>query len=204
MLLFLDVISPIPEFSVIDENKIIFSKKIIDKNHDKLSDKIIPCYLEINKSLDLENKVTKIIVTTGPGSYTALRIGISFATGLKYSKNIKVAGSSCDDHFKYITKDMDDTKVGIYLISANFQKFFCYKSKKNIIKYLKIDNNNFDLPTNIEKIFYNYSPLEIQLKNIDQIKFSFVKNIINNVSEIFYNQDEIIKPIYISNNKILN
>ncbi len=204
MLLFLDVISPIPEFSVIDENKIIFSKKIIDKNQDKLSDKIIPCYLEINKSLDLENKVTKIIVTTGPGSYTSLRIGISFATGLNYSKNIKVAGSSCYDHFNYITKDMDDKKVGIYIISANSQKFFCYKSKKNLIKFLKIDNNNFDLPQNIEKIYYNYSPLEIKINNIDQIKFSFVKNIINNASEIYYNQEDIIKPIYISNNKILN
>ena len=56
----------------------------------------------------------------------------------------------------------------------------------------------------IEKIFYNHSPLENPFNNIDQIKFSFVQNIINNVSEIYYNDEEIIKPIYVSNNKILN
>ena len=50
MILYLDVVSSIPEFSIIEDNKIIFSTKIIHSVDEKLSDNIIPKYLEMNKS----------------------------------------------------------------------------------------------------------------------------------------------------------
>jgi len=40
MLLFLDVISPIPEFLLIEDNKVILQRKIINKESEKLSDNI--------------------------------------------------------------------------------------------------------------------------------------------------------------------
>ena len=40
MLLFLDVVSPIPEFFIIEDNKLIFQRKIIVNESEKLSDKI--------------------------------------------------------------------------------------------------------------------------------------------------------------------
>ena len=91
MNLLLDVISPIPEFSVIYENKIIVSSQILQSEEEKLSDTIIPCYLKINKKLNISKKLQSVIVTTGPGSYTSLRVGISFILGLYLSKNIKIA-----------------------------------------------------------------------------------------------------------------
>ena len=84
MILFLDVISTIPEFSLIDENKIIYSRSIINLNGDKLSDKIIPCFLKINENFDLDSKLNGLIITTGPGSYTSLRVGAAFIAGLQY------------------------------------------------------------------------------------------------------------------------
>ena len=42
MFFFLDVISPLPEFFVIEDNKIIFNKKIIKSESSKISDNIIP------------------------------------------------------------------------------------------------------------------------------------------------------------------
>ena len=51
MLLFLDVISPIPEFCVIDDNKVILQEKIIQNETDRLSDNIIQSYIEIDLSL---------------------------------------------------------------------------------------------------------------------------------------------------------
>ena len=48
MNLLLDVISPIPEFSVINDNKIILSSKIVKSEENKLSDSIIPAYQKIN------------------------------------------------------------------------------------------------------------------------------------------------------------
>ena len=92
MNLLLDVISPIPEFSVINDNKIILSSKIVKSEENKLSDSIIPAYQKIDKVLNLTRNLTSLIVTTGPGSYTSLRIGISFILGLHFSKEIKILG----------------------------------------------------------------------------------------------------------------
>ena len=48
MFLLLDVASPIPEFHLINDKKIIDSIKITDNNDQKLSDLLIPTYLEID------------------------------------------------------------------------------------------------------------------------------------------------------------
>ena len=45
MILYLDVVSSIPEFSIIEDNKIIFSCKISHSIKEKLSDSIIPKYI---------------------------------------------------------------------------------------------------------------------------------------------------------------
>ena len=53
MLLFLDIVSPIPEFTIIEDNKVILRQKIISNEGDKLSDNIIQSYIEINNKLNL-------------------------------------------------------------------------------------------------------------------------------------------------------
>ena len=55
MILFLDVVSPLPEFSLIEDNKIIFSKKILTNNLDKMSDYIIQVYIDLEKKFYLDN-----------------------------------------------------------------------------------------------------------------------------------------------------
>ncbi len=65
MLLFLDIISSIPEFCVIDDNKIILQQKITQSQTDKLSDNIIQSYIEIDKRLNLTKNLTKISTTIG-------------------------------------------------------------------------------------------------------------------------------------------
>jgi hypothetical protein len=57
MNLLLDVMSPIPEFSVFDENKIIISIKLPQTQEKKLSDTIIPSYIKINKDLNLQKNL---------------------------------------------------------------------------------------------------------------------------------------------------
>ena len=53
-------------------------------------------------------------------------------------------------------------------------------------------------------IYYNHDPLMNISKNIRQKKFSLKENILFNLSKIKFKNSVIIKPIYISNNKILN
>ena len=82
MLLFLDVISPIPEFLLIEDNKVILQRKIINNESEKLSDNIFEIYMQINNHYNLDQKLKKISITIGPGSYTSLRVGASFVAGL--------------------------------------------------------------------------------------------------------------------------
>ena len=64
MNLFLDVISPIPEFSVINDNKIILSSKIVKSEENKLSDSIIPAYQKIDKALNLSRNLKSLILAS--------------------------------------------------------------------------------------------------------------------------------------------
>ena len=88
MLLFFDVISPIPEICIIEDNKVVLTKKIISNESEKLSDNIFQVYLQLNKDLNFSKYLRKIAITNGPDSYTSLRIGAAFVSGLKYSKLI--------------------------------------------------------------------------------------------------------------------
>ena len=100
MLLFLDVISPIPEFFVIEDNKVIIKRKIIANQSDKLSDNIFESYIKMYEETKLRQKLKKVAMTIGPGSYTSLRVGAAFISGLVISKNLSFCPISIDDIIK--------------------------------------------------------------------------------------------------------
>ena len=50
MILFLDTVSPLPEFSVIKDNKLVSSIQILNKNSNKISNHIIPVYLKLKNA----------------------------------------------------------------------------------------------------------------------------------------------------------
>ena len=141
MNLLLDVISPIPKFIVIHDNKCILSKKIVNFEKDKLSDNIFLSYQYIDKKLDLTNKLESLLVTLGPGSYTSLRVGISFMLGLHYSKNINILGITIEEILNFLIKLKPSLNTAFYVTSANNQEFICLKSTNNQFKYIKLEKN---------------------------------------------------------------
>ncbi len=204
MLLFLDIISPLPEIFIIEENKVIFHRKIITNESLKLSDHIFETYLKINDDLDLTRNLEEISMTIGPGSYTSLRVGASFALGLKVSQSLKFYPLSISDMYKFKCVEKETNKIGFYISSANKQNFFCKKNDQNKIEYIKLEDNKPFMINNIDKIFYNSKKLNLNKKNISQYKFSFVDEFLLNKESLNFKIDKIIQPIYISNNKILN
>ncbi len=203
MLLFLDVISSIPEFFIIEDNKVIFRRKIVKNSSDKLSDYIFETYIEIDKKFNLNKNITKIAMTVGPGSYTSLRIGASFVSGLKMSKNLPFCSITIDYIAKYKSENTPIQKLGFFITSSNNQKFFCYTNTRKEMEYLKIDNNEIILPKNINTIFYNKTKIDVWKKNIKQYKFYFI-DLLLKYKKLNFEKNKIIKPIYVSNNKILN
>tara|TARA_B100000965_G_C19408963_1_gene676756 strand:- start:5 stop:619 length:615 start_codon:yes stop_codon:yes gene_type:complete len=204
MILYLDVVSSIPEFSIIEDNKIILSTKIIHSVDEKLSDNIIPKYLELNKSFKFQNNLKGLIITTGPGSYTSLRVGAAFIAGLKYSKNIKTASVSSEIISKLLISDNNKINELVYINSANSQNFISLQNNKNIFTHYKIDNEYANLPKEVKKIYFNEKPLKNQLNNIKYEKFNLNSLVVQNLNKINFNNKNLIKPIYISNNKLLN
>ena len=203
MLLFLDVISSIPEFCVIDDNKVILRQKITKDETDKLSDNIIQSYIEIDKRLNLTKNLKKISTTIGPGSYTSLRVGSAFISGLMISRKIPYYPLSIEDILNFYSKKYSKKNLGAFITSSNNQKFLCYKIKDNVMEYYKIENNKYSIPKHIDLIIFNKTKIN---ENIDlkQIQFSFFEEFYNNYINLDFEENIIIKPIYISNNQLLN
>ncbi len=203
MILFLDVISPIPEFCVIDDNKIILQEKIILNEADRLSDNIIQSYVEIDKRLNLTQNLKKISTTIGPGSYTSLRVGSAFISGLMISRNIPYYPLTIEDILNLNTIKHSKKKLGVFITSSNNQKFFCYKTKNHLMEYYKIENNKYSTPKDIDLILFNKSKIN-ENNELEQMQFSFFEEFYNNYNNFTFKKNIIIEPIYISNNQLLN
>ena len=209
MILFLDTVSSLPEFSLIGDNKIIFSKKIINNHHEKMSDYLIKSYTDLEKKFSLDQKLENLIINIGPGSYTSLRIGIAFFSGLSMSYQIDLKGIPCVDFYKYVISKDDLLFTGIYINSANNQKFICiYDQKKEYYNIHKIESFNEIENFKIKKVISNTELNKNNsnfFKNIKYQSISFKEIIIKNLDAIMrLESPKIIEPIYISNNKILN
>ena len=203
MLLFLDVISSIPEFCVIDDNKVILQHKITQEETDKLSDNIVQAYIEIDKRLDLTKNLKKISTTIGPGSYTSLRVGSAFVSGLMISRKIPYYPLSIEDILNFNSRKHSKKKLGAFITSSNNQKFLCYKVKDKAMEYYKIENNKYSVPKHIDLIIFNKNKIK-ENNEIEQLQFSFFEEFYNNYNNLIFKKNIIIKPIYISNNQLLN
>ena len=211
MILFLDTVSSLPEFFLIEDNKIIASKKIIDNSHEKMSDCIVSKYIEIENKFSLKKNLTDIIVNTGPGSYTALRIGIAFVSGISISQKISLQGLSCLDLYRNYINNKDLKKSAFFIVSSNDQKFICvYDIKKNMHKIIKIENEKDILNLihmNIKTIYSN-NKININNLNSHNLEYKilgFDKLVTSCLSKILkMPKQRLIEPIYCSNNQTLN
>ena len=212
MILFLDTVTSLPEFSLIEDNKIIYVQKIVKNYNEKMSDCIFPAYSNLIDKCLIGNKLDYLVVNTGPGSYTSLRIGISFLLGLSIAKKIQIIGISSVDLFLNVIEKKQFITTGIIINSSNNQNFLClYNLQKEDYDIKKIESDyNFDnlskfsLKTILSNSDYFFDSLKLS-KNIKYKKFSFKELVVKNIQKIISSSNnDIIRPIYISNNKILN
>ena len=213
MILFLDTVSSLPEFSIIEDNKIIYSNQILSNRNEKMSDLLIPSYLSIEKKYNLKSKLQLLLINTGPGSYTALRVGIAFFSGLSLSQNIDIIGLPCIDLFRFIIPNEELIFSGVYISSSNDQNFiYFFDLKVNQFKIKKIEKNRSldkqDIDLSILKKIYINESLQENLNILPDVEVKVIKfsKLVNqNIKKIEkYTKNEIIEPLYFSNNKILN
>ena len=212
MILFLDTVSPLPVFSVINENKVIKSIQILKKNSNKISDCIIPAYFTLQNQLQINDKIEKLIVCTGPGSFTALRVGIAFMYGLSISKKISLIGISCTDLLQFTISKSYEKKTLMIICSSNNQNFIAISSNKNDKYFInKIDVKLHSVKIDYSKYSYCISNSKLssnivkiigkkicQQTNFTEIVRLNLKNILSLPIK------SIVEPIYISDNKLFN
>ena len=211
MILFLDVVAPCPKFVLIDNDKIIRSIHILDKNIIKISDNLLPKYLMLEKKYKLFNKINTLVVSTGPGSFTSLRVGISFMYGQSISKNIPIYGVTITKLLNYSIKESHYKKTLLLICSVNNQNFICTPFNKANNGY-KIHKISDEILKKINFGHYNTCISNYKLSQDLKKKFSNINNfVVHNVEKSLnpcvlsnLKEGQIIKPVYISDNRIFN
>jgi tRNA A37 threonylcarbamoyladenosine modification protein TsaB len=167
----------------------------------------------LQNQLKINDKIKKLIVCTGPGSFTALRVGIAFMYGLSVSKKISLIGISCVDLLQFAVPKLNEKTTLMIICSSNDQNFIAISSSNENGKYLinkidaKLHSTNIDfnqyshyisnskLSSNIIKILGLHICRQVNLTEI-------IRSNLNNV--LLLPMKSIIEPIYISDNKIFN
>ena len=213
MILFLDIISPVPKFVITDSNKVVESLHILDQNYTKISDTIHNKFLILQRKYNLLNILDHLIVCTGPGSYTGLRVGISFMLGIRYSREIPIYGITCTELLSSFIMREDFYNTLIIVCSANSQNFLClpFNHKNYLYNILKInDKNSFD---NIDLKLYSKCISNFKLPNfinnkiyfnIEKLKYIYLENTIHENFLTISSNEKILQPIYISDNKLFD
>ena len=211
MILFLDVVSPHPKFVLIDNDKIIRSIHILDQNIIKISDQLITKYLKFEKRYKLFNKIDKLVVSTGPGSFTSLRVGISFMYGLSISRNITIYGISTIELLNYSIQKSNFENTLLLICSVNNQNFICipYNKASNDYKIYRINDEilkkiNLDRHTSCVS---NHKLSQYFKKRLSNINSFVVQNIEENLNLCVLSnlkKGQLINPVYVSDNKLFN
>jgi tRNA threonylcarbamoyladenosine biosynthesis protein TsaB len=107
MILALKSDQPIAELYLMKEQKELDAIKW--EAHRQLSDTLIEKTEELLSKHGLETKdLTGLVVFQGPGSFTGLRIGITFFNTLSYTLSIPIVGSVGDDWLNIGTEALNN------------------------------------------------------------------------------------------------
>ena len=213
MILFLDVVSPVPKFVITDNNKVIESLLILDQNCTKISDSIFDKFIMLQRKHNLLDKLDYLIVCIGPGSYTSLRLGISFMLGISYSKKVPIYGITGTELLGNFIVKKEFYNTFIVICSTNNQNFIClpinhknYQYKiMNIIDQYSFDNIDFGLYSKCIANFNLPNFLKIKMyPNIKKLKYIQFENKLNANFLKDKKNEIILQPIYISDNQLFD
>lgn len=188
--LFIDTSSSDVSIAVINDGKILASiTKTIPNAHSVYTvsflDKVI------NDAGQIPNDIDKILVVTGPGSFTGVRIGVTIAKTYAYLRNISIIGVS---------------SLKMLALSTNHEYCLSLIDAKHNNYYLGLydkDNNNiieeqFNNKDKVLELINEYNPLIVSNEDIKIDDIELKKQELNLANIVSYYQDkEPINPHFI-------
>ena len=197
------------EFALIQNEKAIFKKK--SKQLKNISEKLV---VEIEKALSklrLSYKsIRKIIVITGPGSFTGIRSAITFAKTLNLYLKIKVIGISKFEVLNLLTINNCKTGIKNIFVENNqntffFQQFNSSGRSKSVPELVDLKKKNIMINGEIrvisdglkikEYLNYNKKTKKVNLVEVIGYGIDDIYKVTQKLSEKKY----IPKPLYTKN-----
>ena len=197
------------EFALIQNEKAIFKKK--SKQLKNISEKLV---VEIEKALSklrLSYKsIRKIIVITGPGSFTGIRSAITFAKTLSLYLKIKVIGISKFEVLNLLTINNRKTGIKNIFVENNqntffFQQFNSSGRSKSVPEFVDLKKKNIMINEEIRMIsdglkikeYLNYNKKTKKVNLVEVIGYGIddIYKVTQKLSEKKY----IPKPLYTKN-----
>lgn len=120
---------PEAELYLLDNNKVV--KELKWPAHRELADTLLGNITKLAESAGIKLKsIEGVIIFTGEGSFTGLRIGTTVANALAYGLTIPIVSAESDSWIEQGLKDLAQRKVGEYVVPK-------YSSEPNITKSKK-------------------------------------------------------------------
>lgn len=185
--LFIDTSSSDVSIAVINDGKILAS---ITKNIPNAHSVYTVSFLDkvIKDAGLIPNDIDKILVVTGPGSFTGVRIGVTIAKTYAYLRNISIIGVS---------------SLKMLALSTNHEYCLSLIDAKHNNYYLGLydkDNNNvieeqFNNKDKVLELISKYNPLIVSNEDIKIDDIEVKKQELDLVNIVSYYQDkESINP----------
>ena len=120
---------PEAELYLLDNNKVV--KELKWPAHRELADTLLGNITKLAESAGIRlRSIDGIIIHTGEGSFTGLRIGTTVANALAYGLTIPIVAAESDSWIERGLKDLAQREVGEYVIPK-------YSSEPNITESKK-------------------------------------------------------------------
>lgn len=171
----------------------------VDDNNNDLSSKVLPKIDNALKKCDLLlDDIDKIIVVNGPGSFTGIRVGVTIAKTLAWTKNIDILTISS---LELLATTQSSKEYVVPLIDARRDYFYAgvYLNGKNIINDQYISRS--ELLEKIKKITDIDNVYFVSYNNIDNLDIHSPELVIEKIIKKYSNKKSLnphsVNPNYL-------
>lgn len=171
----------------------------VDNNNNDLSSKVLPKIDNALKKCDLLlDDIDKIIVVNGPGSFTGIRVGVTIAKTLAWTKNIDILTISS---LELLATTQSSKEYVVPLIDARRDYFYAgvYLNGKNIINDQYISRS--ELLEKIKKITDIDNVYFVSYDNIDNLDTHYPELVIEKIIKKYSNKKSLnphsVNPNYL-------
>ena len=171
----------------------------VDNNNNDLSSKVLPTIDNAIKKCDLLlDDIDKIIVVNGPGSFTGIRVGVTIAKTLAWTKNIDILTISS---LELLATTQSSKEYVVPLIDARRDYFYAgvYLNGKNIINDQYISRS--ELLEKIKKITDIDNVYFVSYDNIDNLDIHSPELVIEKIIKKYSNKKSLnphsVNPNYL-------